>query len=156
MPIFGVLLPPPLVAPPPPHATMAAASSASACTRIAFTFMCIPPPADLSLSGPNCSGSSPGLRRLALSPARHLLPRRAVRIAVGLQRAGEHLDAVAGSHRRLVAPPDDPHRVDEVLVEVVDELADAAFQRAADRHVVEDREVLDVLAQPDSTRVGAD
>src|SRR5438477_6600331 len=66
------------------------------------------------------------------------------------------LDAVAGRRRREIATADDPDRVDEILVQVVDELAHTILERGADRHVVEHRHVLRVLAQPDAARVRAD
>ena len=43
-----------------------------------------------------------------------------------------------------------------MLVQVVDVLDHALLQRAAHRHVVERRQVLDQLAQPDAAGVGAD
>jgi hypothetical protein len=51
-----------------------------------------------------------------------------------------------------------PHRdgMNEVLVQMIGKLDDAIFQTAADVDVVEDREVLHVLAQTDAARVWAD
>ena len=43
-----------------------------------------------------------------------------------------------------------------MLVQVVDELADAVLERRADRDVVEHRHVLHVLAEPDAAGVRAD
>ena len=43
-----------------------------------------------------------------------------------------------------------------MLVQVVDPLDDAVLERAADGDVVEEREVLDVLAEADAARVRAD
>ena len=56
----------------------------------------------------------------------------------------------------MVAPAADHDRVDEVLVQVVDVLDHAAVGGAGDGEVVEHREVLDELAQPDAARVRAD
>ena len=44
----------------------------------------------------------------------------------------------------------------EVLVQVVNPLDDAVVERAADRDVVEHREVLDVFAQADAAGMRAD
>src|SRR5580704_16690132 len=82
-------------------------------------------------------------------------PRITVWKLEALERAGFDLRAVARVHRSEIAPAPYPHRVDEVFVEVVDELAGAVFQRAADRDEVEDREVLHVLAEPDTPGVRA-
>ena len=43
-----------------------------------------------------------------------------------------------------------------MLVQVIHELAHVVLEGAGDRDVVEDREVLDVLAQADAARVRAD
>src|SRR6202051_3090367 len=80
-------------------------------------------------------------------------PRTTVWKLEALQRAGLDLGAVARVRRSEVAPTPYPHRVDEVFVQVVDELAGAVFQRAADRDEVEDRQVLHVLAEPDAPGV---
>src|SRR5436190_21519510 len=72
------------------------------------------------------------------------------------QRLGSDLDAAAGGRRREVAPADDPNRVDEVLVQVVDELAHAVLERRADRDVVEHGGVLRVFAEPDAAGMRAD
>ena len=45
---------------------------------------------------------------------------------------------------------------DEVLVQMIDVLDHPAVHRSTHREVVEDRQVLDHLAQPDATRVRAD
>src|SRR5713101_4377271 len=82
-------------------------------------------------------------------------PRRAIGIAVGPHRFGLHLAAVARPAGRHVATPDDLRRIDEMLMEVVDVLADAVAQGAAYRDVVEDRQVLHVLTEPDATGVRA-
>src|ERR1700687_4217631 len=81
------------------------------------------------------------------------------RVAIGglepLQRAGFDLCAVARSLRSEIPPSLHTNRVYEVFVQVVDELAGAVFQRAAHGDVVEDRQVLDVLAEPDAAGVRA-
>src|SRR5258708_39852790 len=73
-----------------------------------------------------------------------------------LQRARFDLRAVARSRRGEVPPTFHGDRVDEVFVQVVDEFARAVFQRSADRDVVEDRQVLDVLTESDAAGVRAD
>ena len=50
----------------------------------------------------------------------------------------------------------DVHRVDEMLVQVVDVLAHAVVERGAHGDVIEDRQVLHVLAQPHAAGVRAD
>src|SRR5581483_5178772 len=66
------------------------------------------------------------------------------------------LDAVARRRRRDVTAANDPDRVDEMLVQVVDELADTVLERGADRDVVEHRHVLRVFTQPDAACVRTD
>src|SRR5262245_22723852 len=97
-----------------------------------------------TFSLPSC-----GYSRLFLEPA------RAVRERELGQRLRADLDAVARRRRSEVAAADDPDRVDEVLVQVVDELAYAGFERRADRDEVEHGHVLGVLAEPDAAGVGA-
>src|SRR5581483_4735915 len=75
-----------------------------------------------------------------------LPPAGAVRKGELGQRLRTDLDAVARRRRREIAAADDPDRVDEVLVQVVDELAHAVVERRADGDVVEHRHVLRVLA----------
>src|SRR5882762_2213216 len=48
------------------------------------------------------------------------------------------------------------HRIDEMLVHMVDELAGAVVKGAANRNVVEDRKVLDVLAKANTAGMGTD
>src|SRR5258708_11599978 len=72
------------------------------------------------------------------------------------QRAGLDLRAVARSRRSEVPPTLHRDGVDEVFVQVVDEFARTVFQGSADRDVVEDRQVLDVLTESDAAGVRAD
>src|SRR5205823_10997217 len=65
-----------------------------------------------------------------------------------------HRDAVAGGGRHEVATVPHDDGIDEVLVQVVHVLDDAVLERRADAHVVEDREMLHVLAQPHAAGVG--
>ena len=69
---------------------------------------------------------------------------------------GQDLRAVPRLRRHHVARVTDHHRVDEMLVEVVDILDHPALERAGNADVVDDREVLHELAQPDAAGVGAD
>src|SRR5579864_1486415 len=73
---------------------------------------------------------------LLLPPARAIWERE-----LG-QRLGSDLDAVAGPRRRAVAAARDPDRINEMLVQVVDELAHAVVEGRADGDVVEHRHVL--------------
>src|SRR5215204_3030709 len=84
------------------------------------------------------------------------LPRFAAGVLVAPERFGLHLDAVAGRFGHGVVAAAYDHRVDEVLVQVVYELDAPAFRRAAHRDVIEDREVLHILAEADAARVRAD
>src|SRR4051812_30925372 len=72
------------------------------------------------------------------------------------ERLRLHGDAVPGGEGRRVAPVHDADGVDEVLVQVVHVLADAILEGGAQRDVVEDREVLDVLAESDAAGVRTD
>ena len=73
-----------------------------------------------------------------------------------VQGLGFHLGGVAGGSWRDVAAALDLHGIDEVLVEVIHVLQDPVLERGADTDVVEDGEVLDVLAQSDAAGVRAD
>src|SRR5207244_8532342 len=84
------------------------------------------------------------------------LPRLPVRKAVPPEAVREHLCRVARSLRREITAVPDPHRIDEVLVQMVDVLDHPTGQVAADRDVIEDRQVLDELAQAHAARVRAD
>src|SRR5258705_4010784 len=85
-----------------------------------------------------------------------LPPALAVRKRELGQRLRPDLDAVAGRRRGEIATPDDTNRVDEMLVQVVDELAHPVIERRRDRDVIEHRNVLCVLAEADSARVRTD
>src|SRR5258707_2613668 len=83
-------------------------------------------------------------------------PYFAFRELVGLERVGLDGDAVTRARRRQVAGIAHDARIDEVLVEVVDVLAHAVFETAAHRDVVEDRDVLHILAEADAAGMRAD
>src|SRR5256712_11738818 len=83
-------------------------------------------------------------------------PRRTCREPVLAERLHPHLDSVAGFHGRHVAPALDRDRIDEVLVEMIDVLEHAVLQRSGHRDVVDERDVLHVLAQPDASGMRAD
>src|ERR1700747_1386740 len=103
-----------------------------------------PAPTAAVASAPTAaSASSPAKRRVftvsSLSEVesctcrrsrRYLLlpPARSVRKGELGQRLGPDLDAVTGRRRGLIAPVDDVNRIDEVLVQVVDELTDAVVE----------------------------
>src|SRR4029453_2691278 len=67
-----------------------------------------------------------------------------------------HRDAVAGCGRHLIPAADHAHRVDEVLVQVIDVLDHPTIQPRAHPEVVEHRQVLHVLAKSHTTGVRAD
>src|SRR5262245_2178320 len=69
---------------------------------------------------------------------------------------GRHLGPRAGGRGRQIAAIADHDRSDEVLVQMIDELDDAAVRGPRDGNEVEHRQVLDGLAQPDAAGVGAD
>src|SRR5882762_6600729 len=62
----------------------------------------------------------------------------------------------AGAGWRHVPPAANHDRIFEMLVQVIDVLDHAAVHRARDRDVVEHRQVLHVLAQPDAAGMRAD
>src|SRR5437899_397683 len=67
-----------------------------------------------------------------------------------------HRDAPARALWRDVTAVANDNRVEEVLVEVLDVLEDAVFERPADRDVIEQRDVLHVLAKADPAGMWAD
>jgi hypothetical protein len=83
-------------------------------------------------------------------------PDFAIGEGVGHHRPSLHLGPGSRLQGCLVVPGLDPHRRDEVLVEMVDVLDPATVQIAADRDEVEHRQVLDDLAQADTAGVWAD
>ena len=76
--------------------------------------------------------------------------RRGTRIARWIPA---HRDAVAGAAARGIGRPG-RSPVLEMLVQVIDILHDPILQRACHGDVVEDRQVLDILAEPDASCVG--
>ena len=68
---------------------------------------------------------------------------------------GSYLGPRAGGRGRQIAAAANLDRSDEVLVQMVDELDDAAVHGSGDRHEVEHRQVLHGLAQADAARVRA-
>jgi hypothetical protein len=98
------------------------------------------------------SGAVPSPRR---DTSESVTPLGAVGKPQRFDRRRVHLDRVArrlGHHVRAVAHL---RRVQEVLVQVVGVLGGAVGERAADAQVVDDRDVLHVLAQPDAAGVRA-
>src|SRR5256885_1857765 len=80
-------------------------------------------------------------------------PRRELELA---NRLWMHRDAPARALWRDVTAVANDNRVEEVLVEVLDVLEDAVFERPADRDVIEQRDVLHVLAKADPAGMWAD
>src|SRR4051794_35816836 len=76
-----------------------------------------------------------------------LPPDRAVREGELREGLATHLRAVTGLPRGEIATRAGPHRIDEVLVEVVDVLHDHVVERARDCHEVERRQMLHQLAE---------
>src|SRR6188474_1618906 len=97
------------------------------------------------------SAPSPGRGRPLGRPFTMLVsmprPDSSSRKLVVRDRLRLYLDAVPRSKRRHVPRIPGDAGIDEMLVQVVDVLADAMLERTAHRHVVEDRQVLDVLAE---------
>src|SRR5258706_4060253 len=83
-------------------------------------------------------------------------PHLAVGELVGNERIWTYADAVAWPRRREVARVAHDAEIDEVLVQMVDVLAHAVLEAAAHGNVVEDGEVLDVLAEADAAGMRAD
>src|SRR5215218_830846 len=73
-----------------------------------------------------------------------------------VQGLGLHLGGVAGGLWRDVAAALDLHWIDKMLVEVIHVLKDPVLERGADTDVVEDGEMLDVLAQSHTAGVRTD
>ena len=138
----------------------AQAASRVACALAALTganrpAMGAPPKTTRVISSPvEASGTCriSGLHYWGEDP-RQAGPRRVAEFLYGF---GPQLRRSAGSRRRLVPAADDPRRVGEVLVQVVDPLDHPAVRRAGHRDVVEHCQVLHQLAQPDTARVRAD
>src|SRR6267143_5587866 len=83
-------------------------------------------------------------------------PSRAGRILEFAQRLGSHCDAEPRSLRCDVTSVLDLHRIEEVLVEVLDVFEHPVLERSTDGDVVEQRYMLHVLAESYSACVGAD
>src|SRR5690242_11479972 len=83
-------------------------------------------------------------------------PRSACRVGEPPKRLWLDLGAVARRLGDQVAAPVEPDRLDEVLVQVVDELARAVLEGAGHRDVVEEGEMLHVLAEAYPAGVWAD
>src|SRR4051794_16435475 len=98
-------------------------------------------PAD-RLSAPVISGH--GLQRAPDTAGREL---------VRIERLRPDGDAVSRPQRSNITRVADDARIDEVFVQMIDVLAHPVFQAAADGDVVEDRDVLDVLAESDTAGV---
>jgi len=82
-----------------------------------------------------------------------LLPRRAVRKLVVSKRLRFHLDAVTRIERRRVITMLHYYGKDEVFVQMIDVLNDSILKRSTDRDVIEERQMLNVFAKPDSARM---
>src|SRR5206468_1031821 len=95
------------------------------------------------------------LQSLHQPPLTSTRPSGAIWVPVRRERLAPHRNAVARRRRRHVAAVTNDHRVQEMLVQVVHVLDDAVLERGAHADVVEDREVLHVLAQPDPAGVRA-
>lgn len=78
------------------------------------------------------------------------------RESVVLDRLALHLDAVAGSQRGEVAALGHDARLQEVLVKMVHVFEDAALGGGRHADIVNEGEMLDVLAKTDTTGVRAD
>src|SRR5713101_541969 len=83
-------------------------------------------------------------------------PRRPGGIGVGGNRRGIHRHAIPRSVRGHIAATTDDDRMHKMLVQVGGVLEHAAFQRAANRDVVEEREMLHIFTQANASCVRAD
>src|SRR5579875_2717581 len=83
-------------------------------------------------------------------------PRRAIGIGIAGNRRGVHSHAIPWSFGWHITAVLDDNRMHKMLVQVRCVLDHAIFQRAAYRDVVEEREMLHILAQADASRVRAD
>src|SRR5262245_14963357 len=83
-------------------------------------------------------------------PGRFCPPLGAIGEPIAIERLGPDLPAVPGQGRDLIRALPDDHRVEEVLVEVIDVLDHPALEGPAHAQVIDDREVLDELAKADS------
>src|ERR1041385_7263686 len=86
---------------------------------------------------------TPRFSGLPFCPSPYCASRKAVRFH-GLSF---HLDTVARSLRRHIARVSDHHRVQEMLVQMIDVLDDAPFHRSGDGDEIEHREMLHVFTQ---------
>src|SRR4029079_4855508 len=83
-------------------------------------------------------------------------PDRAIRKSERLPRRRLDRAAVARRLWRQVAAAAHHHRIDEMLVQVIDELGDAVVHARRHRQKVPHRQVLHQFAEPDAARVRAD
>src|SRR2546426_11021657 len=84
------------------------------------------------------------------------VPRRPIRIRVGSNRRGIHRHAISWSVRGYIAATPDDDRMHKMLVQVRCVLDHAVLKRAANRDVVEEREMLHIFTQANASRVRAD
>ena len=103
----------------------------------------------------------PTIRSAGDDRASHVIPlqvsrRRAPPKAIRRARRRADLAAEAGRLGRDVAAVADHDRIDEMLVQVIDELGDAIVHAARHGDVIEHRQVLHQLAQPDAARMRTD
>ena len=73
-------------------------------------------------------------------------PGRPIREPIGGARLDSDFAAIPGACRRHITRAADDARIDEVLVQVIDELGDAIVDAAGDAEEVEHRKMLDQLA----------
>src|SRR5436305_1586921 len=106
-------------------------------------------PASLAMRTHSSGSNRVGLKRWTNSSYLGLSPRCPVGIPVRLPALRLHLDTVPRGRRRQVAAVAHHNGIDKVLVQVIHVLDHTILERGADGDVVEQREVLHVLAQPD-------
>src|SRR4029077_20944119 len=99
--------------------------------------------------------ASPTTATRSTSDRTGIRPRASVGVRIGGKGVTPHLNAVTRIHRGDVSASLDGDRVYEVLVQVVDVLADTVVEGTADGDVVEQRQVLDVFAHADSAGMRA-
>ena len=107
----------------------------------------------------SCDINSPGRRLISalyLNEGRFLrlaVPNRPIGKAEPFQRIRQNLDAVTSLVRNHVSSAANRDWMPEVLVEVVHVFDHSVFHRAGDAKEIEDRKMLNILAQADTTNM---
>src|SRR5207253_2895825 len=87
------------------------------------------------------------------NPRAPSLPGFAAGKLIVIKRLRLHLDAISGIQRSQIASLPYRHRIDEVLMQMVDIFRDAILERRAHRDVIEKGKVLHVFTEPHAAGV---